>query len=287
MPHLKRADLDALKRMVVSGTIGDLLAFRFDGVSVGMAVELACAWKSWPTNVVAHLAPAMSRWATDNPVLADALRLLEDESSADATQADPFAAPKLALHRVPTREFILSSSWDLLVEQYRRALQQQGFGARISRAVAQALHEMVDNVLQHSGPTTNRPARGLWGYYVTEGRTEYAVGDVGVGVLKSLRTTDRWPRLSSDADALDAAVMNRATRRPDRTFGNGFEEVYRSLSDLHGDLHFATGSATLRVRTRNWQREATPRTQPPTPGLQLSICCGAVESSQPLIIPRP
>ncbi|MFN7141855.1 MAG: hypothetical protein ACK4UN_21250, partial [Limisphaerales bacterium] len=69
--------------------------------------------------------------------------------------------------------------------RFVKAAKEHGFGAKAD-ALAGALFEMSDNVVQHGAEGGALPPKGVIGYHVEEGRLTFAVADVGRGVLASL-----------------------------------------------------------------------------------------------------
>jgi len=138
-----------------------------------------------------------------------------------------------------------------------------------ARGLVAALHEMVDNVLEHAG--LGDEPRGLVAYAVTEADLCFAVADLGRGVVASLRENPANHGITTDADALRAAITSGASRRSGAA-GTGFSDLIRALADLEGQLSFRSGASRLMLDGRgNASRVATLSNSPPMPGFQLSV----------------
>lgn len=99
------------------------------------------------------------------------------------------------------------------LDRFRRSLVNHlKLPASRARGLSAALHEMVDNVIDHAG-LGDAPV-GVVAYEVTNDRLGFAVADVGRGVLASLWENGAHGSLASDSEALLAAVNKGASRRP-------------------------------------------------------------------------
>jgi hypothetical protein len=137
---------------------------------------------------------------------------------------------------------------------------------------------MADNVYQHSGG-----ARGLAVFQVADRAVHWCVGDVGRGVLGSLRTSKRWASLRTEQEALTAVWRDAATSRSDAAEGSGFRQVERSLASLHGRLRFRSNDAVLELSGATGILKARVRSSPPLSGLQIAVSCAI--GKPPEIVP--
>ncbi|MBX3259536.1 MAG: hypothetical protein KF782_07570 [Labilithrix sp.] len=136
----------------------------------------------------------------------------------------------------------------LFGNRFRKSLVEIGrFSNAFANGLGGALEEMVDNVFQHSTDAQGRGAPAVMAFEVGAQSFDFCVGDVGRGVLNSLRENARWSALSDDEAALDAVVVHRASRRSADP-GTGFQLVVRTLADL-GAFRYRTGNAYVAIET--------------------------------------
>jgi hypothetical protein len=269
---LTPARLDQLRQVVADGDSTKALALVPDGVTLGAALECACWWNdSMPLPFV--LEGWRDLWLRQYPALALARRLI-DYGYADEGVQPPLSAPHHELRLLASRDDLLNEGWDLFLDRFRRSLDKLGgFSRSAAATISGALHEMADNLVQHSGPDADSPARGLSGFHVAPNQFSFSVVDLGRGVLESLRANPRWAALSNSTRALEAAVRDHATRRPEREYGEGFLNLYEWLADLNGVLRFRSGDGVLRIVGRGEHREGTPGFTAPLSGFQVTVTC--------------
>jgi hypothetical protein len=152
----------------------------------------------------------------------------------------------------------------------------------MSKGLAGAFKEMADNVIQHSGPNPDQPARGFIGYHVADGIMSYGVGDVGRGVLGSLKENPTWQGLADSVEALDAIVTKQASRRPLGGEGGGFKQFFKSLADLNGHIVLRSGNGVMRIWGTPNGRRGEKGLASPLPGLQLCVTCSIMETPREL-----
>ena len=149
-----------------------------------------------------------------------------------------------------------------------RASNAAGFPPRYLQALAAVIHEMADNVIQHSGSV------GLVGFHATDGYLSFAISDLGKGVLTSLRSSSQWVSLANDEQALKAIVYEGASRKDERLGGGeGFKQLFKSLIDHNASIQIRTGSATVRLTPEPGTRDAAFFGSTPLPGVQVSFVC--------------
>ena len=160
----------------------------------------------------------------------------------------------------------------LFGNRFRKSLVEIGsFSNEFANGLGGALEEMVDNVFQHSTEEQGRGALAVMAFEVGLRSFCFSVGDVGRGVLSSLRENARWKILSEDEAALDAVVVHHASRRG-ADLGRGFELVVRTLADL-GAFRYRTGSAyvTIETETTAHTRTTAKGASVPLTGVQLVV----------------
>lgn len=268
---LTETDVDSVRDRVLRGRID--LRGEPDALTLGAALELACCWVTWSgATVAAEGVGLMERWAGRFPVLQDAHSALEGTC---LPVDDTFGAPDFELLAVRDASDLVGTDGRLFLDRFRRGLGAHGFSTNDSQALAGALGEMADNILQHSAPTGTPPARGVIGYNVGPRWMSFAVADVGQGVRASLVTNPRWASLTDDREALSHAVMHRATSRTEATYGDGFYDLHRALADMAGRLRFRSGDCALLLDgTAAGARVVTQRRTAFLPGFQLVVVCG-------------
>jgi hypothetical protein len=185
---------------------------------------------------------------------------------------DCHAAPTVEFFRLRHREDQTGLSYQLYQERFVRSLKEAEFQRKFAEALAGAMFEMTDNVVQHSLVSPGE-FNGLAGYHVLPGYMAFAVIDVGQGVLASLSRSPRWVALQAASDALQAAVIQHASSRPDQPEGEGFRTLFKSLADRNCRLRFRSDNAALNIEDAGMHREAAIASSPPLCGLQLSVCC--------------
>lgn len=134
----------------------------------------------------------------------------------------------------------------LFGNRFRKSLVEIGkFSSEFANGLGGALEEMVDNVLQHSTEDQGRGAPAVMAFEVREQSFSFGVGDVGRGVLRSLRQNERWNTLVDDKAALEAIVDRHASRRGSDP-GTGFQLVVRTLAEL-GAFRYRSGNAYVTI----------------------------------------
>lgn len=267
---LSETDVDSIRDRAVRGPID--LRGEPDAVTLGAALELACCWVTWRTAPSEAGVALLERWSKKFPVLRDARAALD---GASLSVVNTFGAPEFELLAVRNGSDLVGTDGRLFLDRFSRSLNSHGFSPKDSRALAGALGEMADNILQHSAPTGAPPARGVIGYNVGDRWMSFAVADLGQGVLASLVANPRWASLNDDREALSHAVMHRATSRTEASYGDGFYDLHRALADMAGRLRFRSGEGVLLLDGRGaGARVATQRRTAFLPGFQLVVVCG-------------
>lgn len=115
----------------------------------------------------------------------------------------------------------------------------------LAQGLIGAMREIEENIHLHS----ERPEDGIIGYRGTEQEFEFVVGDSGVGILKSLRTSPDYVHLDDAGSAIKTALSDGESRlrytKPDRGFG--FRDLFVGLANLNGQLRFRSGDHALTI----------------------------------------
>ncbi|HYI01901.1 hypothetical protein [Hyalangium sp.] len=281
---LNAATIDEVRAYLVQGRAAAIEGVRPSGITLDAALELACAATQWEASSNAIGTALFKKWSGTSSVLPEAASLLSGEVQAPSTP-EMFAAPQFELFLLRRRADILETPWDLYRQRFGRSLKSQGFSSTLAHALSKALDEMADNVIQHSGSDESKPATGLIGYHVNERWMQFAVVDLGRGLLNSLRTNPKWSTLSDSKSALQEAIQNYATRRKSEKEGGGFKQVHKALADLNGHLRFRSGDAVLTLDGRGKERAARIMSSPVLPGFQLSVTCSLDQAGPDLPLP--
>ena len=255
---LRPVDVDGIRRGdVVDGTAPT-------GATLAAAVELACTVAARQATGDDSLRRDADRWLGAGAFWNDAIRWLVD--GRRPPPAARWSAPSLELWGIETEDDVTSDDWQLYQDRFRRSAVEHGFASNLAAAISMAIAEMADNVYQHSGCT-----RGLAVFQVADRAVHWCVGDIGRGVLGSLRTSERWASLRTAQEALTAVWRDGATSRSSATEGSGFRQVERSLASLHGWLRFRSDDAVLELSGATGVPKARLRSSPPLSGLQIAV----------------
>lgn len=284
---LQTSDIDSLRNRADDAGVAPFFEVRPSGITLPALLELVCSSCMRPHSAGERFEAIIQAWSQYLPDLRHARQLLVTGVGSRKKSA-PFEAPLKELWRIQSRSDWTDDPASLFQSRFRRSLEKQGFGKKLSLALSKAMQEMADNVVQHSGSDEEHPAPGLVGYHVEERWMTYAVADIGRGVLASLETNPRWSTLSGSGHALRAAIYQNASRRIGSAGGAGFSEVQKSLADLNGTLRFRSGDACLTLVGRRTARLATLSSNPYLVGFQLAAtCCLAVDNSIRPLPPDP
>lgn len=155
-----------------------------------------------------------------------------------------------------------------------------GLPSKLSYGLASVVHELIENVFQHSDGDNRRQIKGLGSYHVAQDYFALSVCDLGLGTLNSLRMSPQWTHLKDDRDSLDAVVTRHASRKPSLGDGEGFKTVFKNLVDRNTAIRLRTGSACVRIRGSGLERAAEWHESPYLGGLQVSIVWSALGSPE-------
>lgn len=262
---------DDLRAAAEGGPLPTSLADGVSAIPLASAFELVCAWEGWERSGRADAAALLTILAGRFPILTRARTAL---ALGRGDVVDDWGAPLTEVRPVPRRAEIGGTEFLTFEQRFKRSMERNGgFAPRLATALTAAFHEMVDNVIQHSGMSDAAQARGIIGYSVGQGVMTFTVADLGRGVLASLQTNPAWTTLNSSRDALLRAIRDRASRRTNVPRGGGFDRVHRALADRNGVLRFRSGDAALTLDGRGQDRQITSSDSPPMPGFQLSVTC--------------
>lgn len=143
------------------------------------------------------------------------------------------------------------------------------------RNLSTLVKETVENCIDHSGEHSNE---GICYYAVQKyehqnGKVEIhiAVGDVGVGMLTSLRRVH--PETKDDAEAILGALVHGKSGRPSGRGGLGYVTIKEALANLNGSLTIRSGKARVCYNSK-YSSPHIYRQEPYYPGTQIIFRCG-------------
>jgi hypothetical protein len=167
---------------------------------------------------------------------------------------------------------VISTEWENYCGRFERAAWDQGFGKAIAANLQSALYEMATNAVIHA----SSPVGAIVGYEVANGLASFTVADVGIGVLRSLQSVERFKQLNGDVDAIHAALHSGVSRLP--TGGTGFNSVFKALARHWGELRFRSERGCVSMDGLDVSVDKATFAFPPLlPGFQVSVCCRAAE----------
>lgn len=272
-------------RQAVADTDREALrVMPFDTISIGACIELCCALQDWRAASNECGLETFQRLAAEMPML----------SLCDERLTETIHHPERSRFRVGGGELVLSAvaqqqafqerAWNEfqqgLVDQLKRCGFQPGFAIALSAAFA----EIAQNVPDHSAVADHEMAASLVGYLAMPGELHFAVGDLGRGVLASLRENPRWASMRDSRQAILATLEHGATRKPEHPEGTGLKLALKSFVDRNGILSVRSGDATAHVGRDNDGRHIVMGFAPKLPGTCVTASCLArgVPSERPL-----
>jgi hypothetical protein len=261
--------VDDIQRLMNAGHKSRLERVTIDGITAGAALELACRAWFWMGDAQGTAFDRFDAWRSQSATLRAVWDDLIDANADSPLDLRP--VPYEHLYLAPAS--VLGHRWDSFFKRFELSMRHQSFSSAKAAALAASMREMAENVWNHSGPDDESPAPGIMAYHVTAGAVEYAVADVGRGVLQSMQSENAWPGITTPRDALEAAVQLHRSRRKDHPQGDGFARVLRSLADLGGVLRFRSGDSVLTITGKEEERRFEYRASPDLAGLQLTIRC--------------
>ena len=163
-----------------------------------------------------------------------------------------------------------ASRWTEFSSRFVLSSTKIGFVRKQSLGISVAMQEMADNAVIHSESSTGI----LVGYQAVENYVACVIADMGIGVLASLRTNERYQHLATHADAIKTALKPGESRYGFGKGGTGFATVFKYAAEARGTLRFRSGEASVSL---DGQDEHTDRAINGSvafrPGFQVSICC--------------
>ena len=265
--------VDEIRQLLADGRASVLAGLSIQQISLPGLLELAAcihqAAASNPPETTRFFGHLRHRFT---PLERCVTLLGADRFARQTYQEELFAAPAFEVAPVHGGR-LQTSDWQLFLQRFGRSLQRHGYGDRFAYALAGAFGEMADNVVQHGAPSGQPNARGLAGFQVSEEQASFVVVDTGRGLLASLRENPRWQHLQEHAQALEAVIRLRATRRVHNAYGDGFNELFNALVDRQGSVRLRSGEASVQLGAERESRRFELEFGAVAAGVSVGVIC--------------
>jgi len=157
--------------------------------------------------------------------------------------------------------------WMECIRSLMADLVANGFALPLSRGLAGAVIEMVDNTWLHSDATS----LNLLAYQVRRRKFAFSVVDTGIGMLESLKRNPRLRYLSSSMEAIGKAIEPGVSRFEHG--GMGFPSLFHALASFWGTVRIRSGEAALVIDHTRADRSKASTYLPHLPGTHISVRC--------------
>ena len=274
--HLSVELVEAIQRLQRQGKPLAEIIGQLDTVTLPGLVEYCCLRYDQPDKF-----PLLPKSLYRLPLTRS---LLEVRSELGLRSTGVSKAPVKSLSTRPIEFLLLPRDTDLdedvewgnFCQRFERAAREVGFSKDAAINMHSALFEMAENAQIHS----RSPVAPLVGYEVGNGMAMFTVADVGRGVLASLRSVPQYASLTVDVEAIQLAMRNGVTSRPDGRGGFGFNSVFKALAEQWGQLRFRSGNGCITMDGTHLKADKCHRQFPlPIWGFQVSVCCHANDSA--------
>lgn len=264
-------ELDQIRQAIADGQSPYSLAANIADLTFSAALELAFARWSWQNADNIQGLQFFEKVSSHFRLVGSVADAIVNGRAPEKPHGFTFAPFPCDFCTVQNKSDITDTEFSLFLMRFSKALESARFGRDLSRAIAIALGEMADNVIQHS----RQPAsvHGIVAYEVKERDMTFVVGDVGEGVLKSLNRSPKWQSLNSSKEALYKAICQGATSREDAQEGQGFNQVHRALATYNGILRFRSGDAVLTISGASEPKAVVIKRTAPMEGFQVCVSC--------------
>tara|TARA_R110002111_G_scaffold100976_6_gene156484 strand:- start:43312 stop:44163 length:852 start_codon:yes stop_codon:yes gene_type:complete len=231
-------------------------------------IEYGCA--KWCNNSLPPLPQSISQTSLG--------RALAEVRSELGLRTDGFRKPPPRTMTPQQQEFFVlegaesttKNDWGQYLIRFRQSAKNMGFSLEKSLGIAAALGEMADNTALHSKSQVG----ALVGYQIVDGAIVCCVGDVGIGILESLRENENFSNLSTHTEALYTALQDGTTRYGPGKGGFGFSNVFKSLAAMWGTLRFRSGQGCVTIDGTDCDADQGKKAFVLNrSGFQVTICC--------------
>lgn len=172
-------------------------------------------------------------------------------------------------------------NWKAFTIRFARSAQGVGLDRTAAGGLRGALLEMTDNSILHA--KSDSPT--LVGYRVLDGFAQFCVADLGMGVLKSLRSCADFSYLQYDHEAIREALKDGVSRMGKNRGGMGFREIFKALSAQWGQLRFRSGQGCLTMDGTDLDADCLDEDfVAQLPGFQVTVSCrtGSLTTTEPI-----
>ena len=163
-----------------------------------------------------------------------------------------------------------------LMDAQRAARDIAQLSGTIPSKLVAAIAELLDNIHEHS----NASSTGIVAFQAKDDLFEFVVADQGVGILKSLQSSNEYSALTDHGTALELALTDGVSRFGDSgQRGLGFRSIFVGLANLHGSLRFRSGDHALTIDGLTPNRLMAQLAQKiEIDGFFVSVTCGRTSS---------
>ncbi len=249
------------------------------GASLAGILEYGCLRWALGQQIVPELPPSIMSNDLGEALAAVGSELgLRPHQQPKASPGD--IAPRTCEFMTISRETDLESqTWNLFQARFNRSACFVGFADAAANSLQAGFHEMAENAVLHA--RTSVPA--LSGYRVFGGVAQFAVVDVGIGVLASLKSCRDYQHLRHHAEAIREALCDGTSRWGQGQGGFGFRQVFRSLQAYWGHLRFRSGEGCITMDGTDLRADRGRECFPPfLPGFQVAVTC---QSESNILLP--
>ena len=263
----------ALHLRVDAGRIAAALAPKTH-ITLPALIEYGCVRWVFPD------LPMLPRAIQDSPLGRELLLINSPFGLRTSGPARPgsidLAARQSEFMAFASAEDVTAEGAEFFKSRFWKSSLHVGFAKRVANYLAAGLHEMMTNAVQHSYTTIPM----LAGYAVYPKMAQFAVVDVGQGVLAALRRSQTYRNLRLHSDAIRLALRPGVTSDPSGTGGFGFNDVFQALAEEWGFMRFRSGEACLVADGTGLTPEAgASHPVPPLPGFQVSVTCRSASAA--------
>jgi hypothetical protein len=279
--RLDSRSVDGLRRVVYSGQLEVLQRVRFTEVTLSGLLEFIAS-EAQIRRACGSTADVLLQVVSPLGIDQGQLRRLWGRNN-EALPDDLHGTRSSEFWRIRSSEDLDGPGIQLMQERFVRSAQQNGIGRSVAMALMGVFTEMCDNVVQHSAER-GAALTGMAAYVVSMDEVGFAVSDLGIGMLQSLRKNPALAHLPDAATALHAAVIDHASSRPGHPEGSGFKNLFRNLVDRNAVMRFRSQDAVLVVGDGGDQREAQQGSAPVLPGVQVAMYHHARSAAAEMLI---
>lgn len=159
-----------------------------------------------------------------------------------------FQKQKREIYLIRGAADLVSEHFDFFCDRFRRSVvgrrNDQGY-----KDLREALYEMSDNIVAHSGGKDGTQRLGIVAYEAGESGGCFTVCDSGCGFVESLSQNAKWKAVTTHHAAISAVVLQQATRRETSLSGGGFKGLFAALAELNSVTLIRSGDCLAKIST--------------------------------------